>query len=182
MAKLRKFCAYKRLERPYTRISKFRNKSFVRTRPHSKVVKYSMGNEHREYNNTLQLISKDAVQIRHNALESARQTANKVLEKDIGKGNFHFKMKIYPHHILRENPLASGAGADRMSTGMKKAFGKAIGVAAQVKKNQVILEVKVDKLHLDLGRKALKRFNYKLPCSTRIETIENKLPKTPAVN
>ena len=46
---------------------------------------------------------------------------------------YFFQLRIYPHHILRENPLAAGAGADRMSTGMKCAFGKPISVAARVK-------------------------------------------------
>lgn len=174
MAKLRKFCAYKRTERPFTRISKYRAKSFVRTRPHSKVVRYSMGNQHKDYGLTLQLVSKNTCQVRHNALESGRQTANKVLEKKIGKSNFHFKMRMYPHHILRENPLASGAGADRMSTGMKKAFGKAIGSAAQIREGQVVLEVRVDKEHEELARRALQRFNYKMPFQTRIDIVDNK--------
>jgi len=105
MAKLRKFVAYRRLERPYTRVSKYREKSFVRARPHSKVVRYTQGNQHKEFKYTLYLVSKEALQIRHNAIESARQTANKVLDKKIGKLNYFFKYRIYPHHILRENPL-----------------------------------------------------------------------------
>ncbi len=169
MAKLRKFCAYRRLERPFTRISKFRNKAFVRARPHSKVIKYTMGDQKRNFQHTILLKSLDNMQIRHNSIESARLTANRTLEKQIGRTNFFFKMRIYPHHILRENPLASGAGADRMSTGMKKAFGKPVGVAAQVSENQIIAELKVDKNHLPIARKALKRFTYKLPLKTRLE-------------
>ncbi|MFO7710829.1 MAG: 50S ribosomal protein L16 [Candidatus Woesearchaeota archaeon] len=169
MAKLRKFCAYRRLERPFTRISKFRNKAFVRARPHSKVIKYTMGDQKREFQHTILLKSLDNMQVRHNSIESARLTANRTLEKQIGRTNFFFKMRIYPHHILRENPLASGAGADRMSTGMKKAFGKPVGVAAQISEDQIIAELKVDKNHLPIARKALKRFTYKLPLKTRLE-------------
>ncbi|MGM5488490.1 MAG: 50S ribosomal protein L16 [Nanobdellota archaeon] len=169
MAKLRKFCAYRRLERPYTRTSKFRDKAFVRARPHSKVIKYTMGNQKREYQHVLTLKSLDSLQVRHNAIESARLTANRILEKQLGRANFFFKMRIFPHHILRENPLASGAGADRMSTGMKKAFGKPVGVAAQVGEGQPIVELHVDKNHLPIARKALKRFTYKLPIKARLE-------------
>ncbi len=176
MAKLRKFCAYRRLERPYTRVSKFRKKSFVRTRPNSKIVRYSMGNHNKKYGYTLKLVSKDNIQIRHNSIESGRQSANKVLEKSIGKSNFSFRISPYTHHILRENPLASGAGADRMSTGMKKSFGKAIGVAARIKQGQPIVVLKVDKAHLNLAKRALHRFNYKMPCSTSIVVEQNKLP------
>ena len=55
-------------------------------------------------------------------------------------------IRIYPHHIMRENPLATGAGADRMSTGMKKSFGKTIGVAARVHKGQTLVTVNVNGL------------------------------------
>jgi large subunit ribosomal protein L10e len=174
MAKLRKFCSYRRLERPYTRHSKFRNKSFVRAKPASKVVRYSMGNVNKEYDYTVNLIAKQAIQIRHNAIESARQSSNRVLEKRIGKNGYFFKIRPYAHHILRENPLAAGAGADRMSTGMKMSFGKPIGTAAQVREGQVLATIKVDKQHLNLARQALQKMNYKYPLKTSIEVIDNR--------
>lgn len=170
MAKLRKFCAYRRLERPYTRHSKYRNLSFVKSKPSKKVVRYSHGNPNKEYYYTVNLVSKEAMQIRHNAIESGRLSANRILEKQVGKGNFHFQIRIYPHHMLRENPLAAGAGADRMSTGMKKAFGKVIGSAAQIREDQILATVSVEKNHLDKARKAMKRMSYKFPNRNRIET------------
>jgi large subunit ribosomal protein L10e len=174
MAKLRKFCAYRRIERPYTRVSKFRKKSFVRTRPPSKIVHFEMGNAKGNFNCTLNLLSKDNLQIRHNAIESARQSSNKLLEKSVGKTNYFMKIKIYPHHILRENPLASGAGADRMSTGMKMSFGKPIGSAAQVKKGQAVVMLKIDKQNLRTGREALKKITRKFPGSYSIAVEEPK--------
>lgn len=163
MAKLRKGCSYRRIERPNTRISKFRAKAFVRTRPPSKIVRFDMGNPKGTFDSTLHLVSKQSLQIRHNAIESARQSSNRVLEKHIGKSNFCLKIRMYPHHILRENPLASGAGADRMSTGMQLSFGKPIGIAAQVKAGQELVTLKFDKQHLAFARQALKRFCYKFP-------------------
>lgn len=168
MAKIRKFCAYRRLERPYTRVSKYRNKSFVRAKPVNKIVRYNMGDSKREFTYTLSLVSKGDLNIRHNALESARLVTNRVLETETGKGNYYFHLKLYPHHILRENPLASGAGADRMSTGMKKSFGKSIGRAARVRKGQTVFELKVEKNHLNAARKALRRAYTKLPGSFSI--------------
>ena len=106
--------------------------------------------------------------LRHNAIESARLTCNRYLEKNLGKGNYHFKIRIYPHHVIKENPLATGAGADRMSTGMKKAFGKPIGVAAQVKKNQILFSVGVDKQHKEVAKHSLKRISYKLPFKSKV--------------
>jgi large subunit ribosomal protein L10e len=168
MARIRKFVAYRRLERPYTRVSKYRNKNFVRAKPPIKLIRFNMGDQKKEFEFSLKLNSKKDLQIRHNALESARVASNKVLETKVGKSNYYMIVKVYPHHILRENPLASGAGADRMSTGMQKAFGKPIGKAARIKAGQTIIEVKVNKTHLVIARQALKAAYSKLPCSCSI--------------
>jgi len=174
MAKLKKFVAYRRIERAYTRISKFRKKSFIRATPQSKVVRFEMGDARKKFDYRLNLISKQSIQIRHNAIESARQSSNRVLEKNLGKTGYHLKIRIYPHHILRENPLAVGAGADRMSTGMKKSFGKPIGSAAQVRKDQIIVTLSLNKQHTKTGIEALKRISHKLPCSYIIQAVEKK--------
>ena len=124
---------------------------------------------------TKQLITlKIGKQIRDNALESARLIANRLLEGKVGKANFKFMIKVYPHHILRENPLAAGAGADRMSTGMKMSFGKPIGIAAQVKEKQVLFTVYTNKEHLPLARRAMKLSSHKLPCSCMVVVNEPK--------
>jgi len=172
MAKLRKFSGYKTLERPYTRKSKYRAKQYVRASPNNKIVRFDMGNPKKEFGYIVELRTKEPIQIRHNALESARQTSNRVLEKQIGKTDYHMKIRKYPHHILRENPLASGAGADRMSTGMKKSFGKPIGVAAQFKPGQAIMSVKVNKNHVLTAKEAMRKAKNKMPCACSISIIE----------
>ena len=49
MARLRKFAAYQNLERPYTRISKFKNQNYVRGGfPHMKIIKFDMGTPQKE--------------------------------------------------------------------------------------------------------------------------------------
>ena len=111
MARIRKFVSYRRLERPYTRTSKYKEKSFVRANPNIKVIAFETGTPQKKFKYTLKLISKDDLQIRDNALESAKQTSNRLLEKSIGTAAYHLKIKPYPHHILRENPIAAGAGA-----------------------------------------------------------------------
>ena len=169
MARLRKGCSYRKTERPYTRYSRFRKKSFVRAMPHMLLNKFNMGNAKKKFGYQVDLVAKNPVQIRHNALESARMTANRALEKPLGKAGYRLSLRIYPHHILRENPLASGAGADRMSTGMKKSFGKAIGRAAQVKTGQALMTIKINKTNLPIAREAFRRAKHKLPCTTTIE-------------
>ena len=174
MARLRKFASYRKVERPYTRISKFRKKSFIRASPNLKIVRFEMGDPKKEFNYALELVSKTDLQIRHDAIESARQTSNRVLEKELGKMGYFMKIMIYPFHILRENPLASGAGADRMSTGMKMSFGKPIGAAAQVRKGQKICIVRVNKEGIATAKTALKRLSKKIPNSYLILVKENK--------
>ncbi len=174
MARLRKGVSYRKLERPYTRVSKFKARAYVKARPPSKVIRYAMGQANKRYDKTLNLVSKDALQVRHNSIESARMSSNRLLENVVGKDNFYFLIRMYPHHILRENPLASGAGADRMSTGMAHSFGKPIGRAAQISIGQTIMTLKLDKAHEAIGRKALKRAAYKMPCRITIEVVRNK--------
>ena len=95
------------------------------------------------------------------------RASNRVLEKGLG-ADYHLRVKMYPFHVLRENPLASGAGADRMSTGMQMAYGKPIGAAARVFEGQALFELKIKKEHLKTGREALSRAAKKLPCSCKI--------------
>ena len=169
MVKLRKFVSYRRIERPYTRVSKFKKKAYIKAKPASKIIRFEMGNlQKTDFEYKLVLKSKRDLQIRHNAIESARQSSNKLLEEKLGKTNYRFKIRIFPHHVLRENPLASGAGADRMSTGMKCSFGKTIGVAARIKKGQEMFEIETNKNGLTLARAALRRVAQKLPCSCTI--------------
>jgi large subunit ribosomal protein L10e len=173
MAKLRRAVAYRRIERPYTRKSKYRSKQYVRATPNNKIVKYEMGNLTKKFDYKVLIKANADIQIRHNALESGRLTSNRLLEKVCGKQGYNLKLRVYPHHILRENPLAAGAGADRMSTGMKKSFGKSIGLAAQLSKGQALFEASVDESFLETAKKAMNRVKHKMPCSCKLEIIKN---------
>ncbi len=175
MARLRKFASYRRLERPYTRTSKYKKKSFIKATPRHIIVRFNMGNPKKKFQYTLTLCAKEGLQIRHNSLEAARQSSNRLLEKAIGTGDYYLQVMVYPHHILRENPVAAGAGADRFSTGMSHNFGKPHSVAARVKKGQAIFKLEVNKGKIKTAREALKRMQHKLPCTCLINTVENKL-------
>ena len=172
MARLKKFVTHRKLERPYTRKSKYKHKSFIKISPHIKIVRFDMGNKKDRFAYRMDLISKDNLQIRQEAIEAARQSANKLLEKKYGKMGYHFKILKYPHHVLRENPMATGAGADRISTGMQLSFVKPKDVAARVFKGDVICSIYFNR-NPDIAKTALKRFSYKIPCSVSI--IETKI-------
>ncbi len=168
MAKIRKGVAYRKLERAYTRRSKYKAKSYIRASPTSVVVRYRMGNLTTTYPHILHLVSREDIQIRHNSLESARVACLRILEGQLGKNGFTLQLRVYPHHILRENPLASGAGADRMSTGMQLSFGKPIGIAARVHTGKPLFTVTVPTENLIIARKGLKAASYKFACKTLI--------------
>jgi len=169
MASLRKAGAYsKKYARPYTRVSKKRTKNFIKTTPMKKTVKFHMGNikdyGKGKFDILVKVISKEQIQIRDNAIESTRQTITRHLEKAI-PGQFYFEIKIFPHHILRENKMLTGAGSDRMQTGMQKSFGKAIGRAALVKPGQMIFFVATSgQKQLKAVKEALSSVKPKLPC------------------
>ena len=172
MAKLIRAVAWRRLERPFTRKSKYRRHNYVRSVPNSKIVKFNMGNLQAEFPVKVSLKSNSDIQLRHNSLEAARQSANRFLETKIGRINFQFKIRVYPHHILRNNPLAAGAGADRMSTGMSRSFGKVVGIAARVKEGQTIMEVMVGKQHVQEAKDAMRRAKNKFPIGCKIVVEE----------
>lgn len=169
MARLRKFVCYRKIERPNTRKSKYRKKSFVRGAPVCRVVKFNVGNLKADFSHRIDLCTKQEMQVRDNALESARLTANRTLEKALGKAGFRLQVRVYPHHVLREHALASGAGADRFSSGMAHAFGKPVGNAAQVRENQIIMSVYTNEQNVPIARKALKKSNYKVPFKSYVK-------------
>ncbi len=179
MARLRKFLCYRDYKRAYTRYSKYKKLCYVRARPANRISRYTGGTQD-VFQVKVHLVPKSDLQIRDAPLESARQTSNRVLETVLGKTGYFFQMRVYPHHILRENPLASGAGADRLSTGMAHNYGKPIGIAAQVKKGQPIFTIKTTKENIPLARKAMKQAAYKLPCSCSILVEETVVKKKTA--
>lgn len=180
MAKLRKWCAYRKVERPYTRWSKVRSKAFVKSRPGKKVIKFDMGDViggRTQFPLHLTLVSKNLAQIRTNAIEASRITGLKRLETKLGRRGFYFRIRAVPHQMVRENPLAAGAGADRLSTGMKHSFGKIIGTSCQVEEGKVLMDLYLPKEEENFGRSVLKSLSKKLPVTTRVEADFRKAVK-----
>lgn len=81
------------------------------------------------------------------ALEAARVAANKYMTKNAGKEAFHLRVRVHPFHVLRINKMLSCAGADRLQTGMRGAFGKPTGLAARVKIGQILLSIRCRDQH-----------------------------------
>ncbi len=170
---LRKASSYtKKHVVPFTRISKLKGKSYIKTVPPQAIVKFSMGyiNLYRDGKlpHVLTLVSEENAQVRHNALEASRQYLHKQLDTEF-PGQYYFRVIPYPHHIQRENKMLTGAGSDRMQTGMQLSFGKSVGKAALVKEGGRIFMIAVpnDK-GIKFVREIYSKVRPKLPCTTKV--------------
>ncbi|MBI4159476.1 50S ribosomal protein L16 [Candidatus Woesearchaeota archaeon] len=163
MATLRKGKCYSHVTRPYTRKSKVKALAYIKTIPPSKLVRYDMGDSKKSFDYEVFLVVKENGQIRHNALESARQVVNRRLQNELGQKGYYFKLFLYPHHILRENKMLSGAHADRLQTGMAHSFGRTVGLAVQAKKGKKLFSVKVASAGIEQAKKALRLAYPRMP-------------------
>lgn len=173
MASLRKASAYsKKIVRPFTRKAASRRKAYIKAIPPSKIVKFNMGDSkgHNagKHKFNIRFIASEKVQIRDNSLEASRLLINKILDKEI-PGQYFFEIKVFPHHILRENKTAAGAGADRLSSGMSHSYGINIGRAAIVNPGKEVFFISTaTERAAKSARKALGMVKTKVPCKGRI--------------
>ena len=151
----------------------YARKQYIKGKPQIKIAKFQ-GGQAGEYDYCIELMINEKMQIRHMAIESARLAANKAVEKVAGETGYFSKLRIYPHVLLRENKMIAAAGADRLQEGMRRAFGKAVSLAARVKAGQCIMEMHVKKEHLEVAKKALKDAFVKLPGTPSIKVISLK--------
>lgn len=142
---------------PYVR------REYIAGKPQIKIARFSSGQAKNNYDYKVELLTTEKMQIRHNALEAARLAANKTMAK-AGETTFFSTLKVYPHVFLRENKMIATAGADRLQEGMRRAFGKATGLAARIRPGQPIFEAYVTAANLNLARDGFKVASSKLGC------------------
>ena len=158
---------YRRFDTPpYTRLE------YIKSIPPVTIPKFDLGNPKGDFDCTLKLVTLKAGQIRQNALEAARQMANKYLSSKLGEQNYFLRISVFPHHILRENKMMAMAGADRLQDGMRLSFGTPIGRAARVDAGQVVMLVRVKSNNLEHAKEAMRRAASKLslPCRILVES------------
>ncbi|UCC91333.1 MAG: ribosomal protein L16, partial [Candidatus Aenigmatarchaeota archaeon] len=81
---LRSAKCYRKLEKPYTRVSKRKpRRSYVKGAPALKIHRFETGKSRPQFTLRMFLVSRDPVQIRHNALEAARVAVSKSLARSI---------------------------------------------------------------------------------------------------
>ena len=150
----------------------FTRKEYIKGKPQIKIAKFQ-GGKRGVYQYCVQMCINEKIQIRHMAIESTRLAANKTLEKTTGESGYYSRLRIYPHNMLRENKQIATAGADRISEGMRRSWGKAVSLGARVSPGQVIMEMYVNgDAHLDAAKKALKGASVKIAGTTYVNVVE----------
>ncbi|MDY6817133.1 MAG: 50S ribosomal protein L16 [Halobacteriales archaeon] len=159
---------------PYTR------REYITGIPGSKIAQHQMGDldsDPEDWPVQISLVVGEEVQLRHDALESSRLSANRHMIKSVGEGNYKMTLRKFPHHVLRENKQATGAGADRVSDGMRQAFGKPVGTAARISKGDRLFTIYCEIDHADFAKEAFRRAYNKIspPCRIVVERGEEEL-------
>jgi len=109
------------------------------------------------------LVSKEKEQITSEGLEAARIAANKYMITKAGREGFHIRIRVHPWHVVRINKMLSCAGADRLQTGMRHAYGKALCKAARVNIGTILISIRTKPEHVATAQEALRRAKFKFP-------------------
>ena len=166
---------YRDIDKPaYTR------REYITGIPGSKIAQYKMGNREAEgddYPVQISLVVEESVQIRHGSLEAARLSANRNLIQELGEGNYKMILRKFPHQVLRENKQATGAGADRVSDGMRQSFGKIVGTAARMQSGERLFTAWCEPEQAEALKEAYRRAYNKItpPCRINVERGEELL-------
>ena len=166
----------------YREISKpaYTRREYITGIPGSKIAQHQMGDKQadpEDYPVQISLITEEEVQIRHGSLESSRLSANRHLINEFGEGNYKMVLRKFPHQVIRENKQATGAGADRVSDGMRQAFGKIVGTAARMGSGERLFTAYCEVDQAAEVKEAFRRAYNKIspPCRIKIERGEELL-------
>lgn len=102
--------------------------------------------------------------------------------KHTAKDQFHIRIRVHPFHVLRINKMLSCAGADRLQTGMRGAFGKPQGTVARVRIGQPLMSVRTHDKHKASVIEALRRTKFKFPGRQKVRGYIYFLHFTPLLN
>mmetsp|Transcript_38363 Transcript_38363/g.32415 ORF Transcript_38363/g.32415 Transcript_38363/m.32415 type:complete len:168 (+) Transcript_38363:38-541(+) len=165
-------------KRPAKCFRKIKNKPFPKSRfnrgvPDPKLKQFDCGFRRGKFDDfplTYHLVSGEWEQISCDALEAARIVANKFMVKRQGKEGFHLRVRPHTWHVVRINKMLTCAGADRLQTGMRQAWGKPYIKCARIKPGQIILSIR-SKMGKDVDtqlRTALYRASQKIAGNHKI--------------
>jgi large subunit ribosomal protein L10e len=160
---------YRRIKGPA-----FTRRKYMGGVPNNRILSFHSGNrvaaETGQFKMQMDMYAEESCQIQSTALEAARVIANATIRNAAGIHGYALRIHTYPHQVLRENKQATGAGADRVSQGMRCAFGKNVGTAARVKRGQRLVSVQFHPQNFAEAKDALRKAKMKFPtpCSTKL--------------
>ncbi len=160
---------YRRVKGP-----SFTRREYMGGVPNNRILTFHVGNrvaaETGMFKMQMELFADEPCQIRHTALEAARVICNATIRNAAGPMGYALRIHTYPHQVLRENKQATGAGADRVSQGMRCAFGKNVGTAARVKRGQRVISLQFNPENFAEAKDALRKAKMKFPtpCTSKL--------------
>merc|ERR1712228_271611 len=153
-----------------------KNKPYPKSRfnrgvPDAKIRIFDLGNKKASvmsFPEHIVMVSDEYEQIGSEALEAARISANKYMTKMVGKESFHLRIRCHPYHVTRINKMLSCAGADRLQTGMRGAYGKPNGLVARIDIGEPIMSIRTKASNKAHAFEALRRSKMKFPGRQKI--------------
>merc|ERR1711881_358109 len=170
--------SFKMARRPARCYRYCKNKPYPKSRynrgvPDPKIRIFDLGRKRANVDDfplCIHLVSDEYEQLSAEALEAARICANKYMTKIAGKDAFHIRVRVHPFHIVRINKMLSCAGADRLQTGMRGAYGKPQGTVARVNIGQPLMSIRCKDNNEATAIEALRRAKFKFPGRQKIFT------------
>merc|ERR1739848_802402 len=158
-----------------------KNKPYPKSRfnrgvPDPKIRIYDLGNKKAgvmDFPVHIVMVSDELEQIGSEALEAARISANKYMAKKVGKDSFHLRIRAHPYHVTRLNKMLSCAGADRLQTGMRGAYGKPNGLVARVNIGDPLMSIRCKESNSKYAFESLRRSKMKFPGRQKIYFSKN---------
>merc|ERR1711974_236011 len=126
-----------------------------------------------EFPLSVHLVSDELEQLSSEALEAARICCNKYLVKNCGKEGFHIRVRVHPFHVMGINKMLSCAGADRLQTGMRGAYGKPNGLVSRINIGDPILSIRTKEANFEHAYEAFRRSKMKFPGRQKIYRSKN---------
>ena len=154
----------------------YTRKEYMGGVPDPRISRFDFGKQDGPWEVEVSLVVNESGQIRSTALEAARITATRYISKMAGNA-YYIKIRLYPHQVLRENKVATGAGADRISDGMRLAFGVPIGTAARTWPGTKVMSIRTTAANRGHAQEAIRKAGSKLASPSRILVEPVRLKK-----
>eukprot|EP00792_Barthelona_sp_PAP020_P005641 TRINITY_DN2741_c0_g1_i1.p1 TRINITY_DN2741_c0_g1~~TRINITY_DN2741_c0_g1_i1.p1 ORF type:complete len:227 (+),score=46.02 TRINITY_DN2741_c0_g1_i1:28-681(+) len=160
----------------YIKNKPYPKSDYLRGVPDARIRRFEIANKKAHIDHfpcAVHLISREREQVSSEAIEAARICANKYMITKTDREKYHIRIRVHPYHILRINKMLSVAGADRLQTGMRGAYGKPVGVIARVGMGSPLVSIRCKDEHCHHAVEALRRTRMKIAGKQEIIVSRN---------